>query len=194
MRPHLRGGRHAARGQRLDRRLSSWRRAATTASPRSPPCRTATGPIAYTDSGWGNEDVGITLTIMGPDGDVVNAYRAREHRPSDPECNESDPDITVLDNGFIVVSWTNPEIGVDGDIYCPHLRPGRRPGHGGRLRRRDPLDGSATTTSCRRFPAFSPVSSWPPGRTARPTAAATRSPRRCKELVRTTTATARPRR
>ena len=29
--------------------------------------------IAYTDSGWGDEDVGITLTIMGPNGEVVNA-------------------------------------------------------------------------------------------------------------------------
>ena len=72
--------------------------------------------VVYRDSGWANEDVGLTLTIMGPDGSVVNSF-AQVNDPTDPQ-NEFDPDITVLDNGFIVVSWTYPfNAGVDDDIY-----------------------------------------------------------------------------
>ena len=72
--------------------------------------------VVYTDSGWADEDVGITLTIMGPDGSVVNSF-TKVNDATDPE-NEFDPDITVLDNGFILVSWTYPfDPGVDDDIY-----------------------------------------------------------------------------
>ena len=70
--------------------------------------------VAYTDSGWAFEDVGISLTIMGPAGQIVQPFVQVNAPGSVP--NESDPDIAVLDNGFIVVSWTDPAN--NGDILC----------------------------------------------------------------------------
>jgi Ca2+-binding RTX toxin-like protein len=72
--------------------------------------------VAYTDANWTDEDAGITLTIRGPNGEIV-APAIHVNAPLDPYI-ELDPDITVLDNGFIVVTWTFPSSsGVDDDIY-----------------------------------------------------------------------------
>ena len=159
------------------RSTTSWSR---TCGNNSQPAITAlpngNWAVAYTDSGWGNEDVGITLTICGPDGEVVNAFE-HVNVPGDPN-NESDPDITVLDNGFIVVSWTYPASGVDGDIFCRIFDQDGNPITVDGFGPKSCSTARRQTTSSRRFPAFSPVSSWPPGRTATATAAAAGSPRR----------------
>ena len=72
---------------------------------------------------------------------------------SDPN-DESDPDITVLDNGFIVVSWTYP-LGVGGDVYCRIFDQDGNPitvdGFGPEI----VLDSSGfSARRVRRFPAF----------------------------------------
>jgi Ca2+-binding RTX toxin-like protein len=64
--------------------------------------------VAYSDTGWGGPEAGsagITLTVVGPGGNIVKPF---VHVNTAGASNESDPDITVLENGFIVVTWTDP--------------------------------------------------------------------------------------
>ena len=63
--------------------LSSSGPPATTRSRRVTALPNGNFAVAYTDSGWGNEDTGITLTIVGPDGAIVNPY-VHVNTPSDP--------------------------------------------------------------------------------------------------------------
>ena len=70
--------------------------------------------VAYVDTTGGNDDVRIEFSIRGPDGELVTVLPA--HAPTDPN-HEADPEITVLANGFIVISWTYPAVG-SNDIYC----------------------------------------------------------------------------
>jgi Ca2+-binding RTX toxin-like protein len=70
--------------------------------------------VVYSDTGWPDGD-GLTLQIFNGNG--------AEQSPLirvDTELDEieQDPDITVLENGFIVVSWTHPFAAGDNDIYA----------------------------------------------------------------------------
>jgi Ca2+-binding RTX toxin-like protein len=72
--------------------------------------------VVYTDSGWGGADSGnsaITMQIFDAAGNTVSGF-VRINNPSGQ--HETDPDITVLDNGFIVVSWTTMLGNIDSDI------------------------------------------------------------------------------
>jgi len=75
--------------------------------------------MAYTDSGWASENgtTGITLIIHNASGANLSPYIHVNNPSTGAGKNESQPAITVLDNGFIVVSWTYPFSGTDGDIY-----------------------------------------------------------------------------
>jgi Ca2+-binding RTX toxin-like protein len=70
--------------------------------------------VVYSDTGWVDGD-GLTLQIFNGNG--------AEESPLirvDTSLNaiEQDPDITVLENGFFVVSWTHPFSPGDNDIYA----------------------------------------------------------------------------
>ncbi|NNE23122.1 MAG: hypothetical protein HKN11_10990 [Rhizobiales bacterium] len=60
--------------------------------------------VVYDDTGWGPD--GISLHIFDAAGTDVSGF-IRVDQGLVNVVN-SDPDITVLDNGFIVVSWTDP--------------------------------------------------------------------------------------
>jgi hypothetical protein len=76
--------------------------------------------VVYTDSGWaegGTLGNGITLQIFSPAGDNLTPFDAiRVNAASAVE--EHQPDITVLENGYIVVTWTRPRDGGFLDIYA----------------------------------------------------------------------------
>ncbi|MDQ6432507.1 calcium-binding protein [Mesorhizobium sp. LHD-90] len=62
--------------------------------------------VAYTDTGWGAADAGnsgITLKILNNDGNDLTGF-IRVNAPSAEV--DVEPDVTVLENGFIVVSWS----------------------------------------------------------------------------------------
>ncbi|CAN5128864.1 hypothetical protein BH10PSE7_BH10PSE7_37430 [soil metagenome] len=74
--------------------------------------------VAYTDTGWGGTEgsgAGITLQIFTKDGVNVTPG-AYIHVNTPATVAESDPDITVLANGFVVVSWTRETSPTDKDI------------------------------------------------------------------------------
>ena len=80
--------------------------------------------IAYTDTGWINEmgTTGITLVILSSTGGSpqyihVNTPTLSTVTPVLSDGNEADPDITVLANGFIVVTWTDPFTTTNHDIF-----------------------------------------------------------------------------
>ena len=65
--------------------------------------------VAYRDSGWLDADAGnsgITMRIYQPNGDPASSDPIHVNTPG--ASAESDPDITALANGFIVVSWSHP--------------------------------------------------------------------------------------
>jgi hypothetical protein len=73
--------------------------------------------VVYTDTGWGGLDggnSGITLQIR--DGNGTNITPGGYIHVNTPSSNvEGEPDITVLENGFIVVTWTKQFV-TDSDI------------------------------------------------------------------------------
>ncbi len=73
--------------------------------------------VVYTDTGWPSEQgsAGITLQIFDPAGaNVTPGNYIHVNTPS--AAHESDPDVAVLENGYIVVTWTN--VGAGGDIHA----------------------------------------------------------------------------
>lgn len=73
--------------------------------------------VAYTDSGWvegGTLGNGISLQIVTPSGGLVNLVHVNTTSTGD----EVDPDVTILDNGFIMVTWTHSFSATDQDIYA----------------------------------------------------------------------------
>ena len=64
--------------------------------------------VVYTDGGWGNESgsTGITMHIFDAEGNDVTPGIGIIHVNTPGIKNESDPDITVLPDGLIVVTWT----------------------------------------------------------------------------------------
>jgi hypothetical protein len=73
--------------------------------------------VVYTDSGWaegGTLGNGISLQIVAPTG--VNLTTSI-HVNATSTVDETDPDVTVLANGFIFVTWTHPFSSTDHDIY-----------------------------------------------------------------------------
>jgi Ca2+-binding RTX toxin-like protein len=75
--------------------------------------------VVYTDTGW-SEPSGITLSIISAAGAVGSPIHVNTNTPSNAEANA---DVTVLENGFIAVTWTYQYGGVDGDIYCSVFDP-----------------------------------------------------------------------
>ena len=74
--------------------------------------------VVYTDSGWvegGTLGNGITLEIFDPNG-VSQTSFIKVNTTS--TVDEVDPDIAVLSNGFIVVSWTRPFSASADDIFA----------------------------------------------------------------------------
>ncbi|MCR6500153.1 calcium-binding protein [Shinella sp. CPCC 101442] len=74
--------------------------------------------VVYTDSGWvegGTLGNGITLEIFNANG-VSQTGFIKVNTTS--TVDEVDPDISVLSNGFIVVSWTKPFNATTDDIFA----------------------------------------------------------------------------
>ena len=74
--------------------------------------------VAYTDSGWsegGTLGNGITLEIFNANGAAQTGF-IRVNTTS--TVDEVDPDISVLSNGYIVVSWTRPLNASTDDIFA----------------------------------------------------------------------------
>lgn len=74
--------------------------------------------VVYTDSGWaegGTLGNGITLEIFDANG-VAQTGFIKVNTSS--TVDEVDPDIAVLSNGFIVVSWTRPFSGTVDDVFA----------------------------------------------------------------------------
>ncbi|WP_421590992.1 beta strand repeat-containing protein [Shinella sp. M27] len=74
--------------------------------------------VVYTDSGWsegGTLGNGITLEIFNANG-VAQTGFIKVNTTS--TVDEVDPDIAVLSNGFIVVSWTKPFNATTDDIFA----------------------------------------------------------------------------
>ncbi|MFI0843492.1 hypothetical protein [Mesorhizobium sp. IMUNJ 23232] len=76
--------------------------------------------IVYKDTGWQGADAGnsgITLQIF--DGNGLNVTPDLYQHVNAPSAYvESDPDISVLENGFIVVTWTKQYSATDHDIMA----------------------------------------------------------------------------
>lgn len=70
--------------------------------------------VVYKDSGWGGD--GLTLQIFDPAGANVGVSTFIRV-DTDSAAIERDPDITVLSNGFIAVTWTHPFSATDDDIF-----------------------------------------------------------------------------
>ena len=71
--------------------------------------------LVYKDSGWSGD--GITLQIIDP-ATGANITPGTFIRVDTDEARiEQDPEVTVLSNGMIVVSWTHPFALGDNDIY-----------------------------------------------------------------------------
>ena len=72
--------------------------------------------VAYVDTGVSGETQGISLTIRGPDGTLVNEVHV--NAPKTPA--RAGADLTVLANGFIVVTWTRPSDSapIFDDVVC----------------------------------------------------------------------------
>ena len=72
--------------------------------------------LVYTDTVWSSESGtnGISLVVRNSNGGTVWDAHVNTGTPT---LEEVDPDVTVLANGFIVVTWTHPFSGSDNDIY-----------------------------------------------------------------------------
>nr|WP_298095993.1 calcium-binding protein [uncultured Shinella sp.] len=74
--------------------------------------------VVYADSGWsegGTLGNGITLEIFNANGVSQTGFI---HVNTTSTVDEVDPDISVLSNGFIVVSWTRPFNATTDDIFA----------------------------------------------------------------------------
>ncbi|MEQ1956066.1 calcium-binding protein [Mesorhizobium sp. CN2-181] len=79
--------------------------------------------VVYKDNGWGGQDAGnsgITLRIL--DGNGGNATPGTYIRVNTPSGQtEIEPDITMLENGFIAITWTKQisftDFNVQGRVY-----------------------------------------------------------------------------
>ncbi|MFI0843493.1 calcium-binding protein [Mesorhizobium sp. IMUNJ 23232] len=79
--------------------------------------------VVYTDNGWGGADAGnsaITLKVFNGNGNGLTGY-IRVNTPSSQA--EVEPDVTMLENGFIAVTWTKQisftDFNVQGRVYTP---------------------------------------------------------------------------
>ena len=76
--------------------------------------------VVYKDTGWTGDDTGnsgITLQIFDANGlNVTPGLYLRVNMPS--SVVESDPDVTMLENGFIAVTWTKQLSATDHDIMA----------------------------------------------------------------------------
>jgi Ca2+-binding RTX toxin-like protein len=76
--------------------------------------------LVYADDGWAGAEAGsrgITLQIF--DRDLNNLTPGTWIHVNSPDAKqEADPSVTVLSNGFILVSWTYPFSLVDHDIFA----------------------------------------------------------------------------
>ena len=79
--------------------------------------------VVYKDTGWGGADAGnsaITLKVFDANGNGLTGY-IRVNTPSSQ--TEIEPDITMLENGFIAVTWTKQisftDFNVQGRVYTP---------------------------------------------------------------------------
>jgi hypothetical protein len=83
--------------------------------------------VVYQDTGWGGAEAGstgITLQIFDPAGaNVTPSGLIHVNTPS--AVYESEPDVTVLENGFIVVTWTKQ--GPSGDVHARLFKPDGTP-------------------------------------------------------------------
>lgn len=75
--------------------------------------------VVYTDTGWGDEGGtnGISLTILNADGTISYGAIHVNTGSSGVGENEIQPAVTVLENGFIVVTWSYTSALNPGDIY-----------------------------------------------------------------------------
>jgi hypothetical protein len=78
--------------------------------------------VVYTDSGWqegGPTGAGITMQIYDANGsNVTPSGFGFIHVNTPGAASESQPDITVLENGFIAVTWTRDALdGTNNNIY-----------------------------------------------------------------------------
>ncbi len=69
--------------------------------------------VVYDDDGW--TEPGITLHIFSPNGVDLTSF-IRVDAPGATE--DFDPNITVLANGYLVVSWTHQFSATDRDIFA----------------------------------------------------------------------------
>ncbi len=76
--------------------------------------------VAYVDTSYANENgtSGISLVLVNASGAPTNGPIQVNIPTTGAGDNEAEPSITVLDNGYIVVSWTYPFTGADNDIYA----------------------------------------------------------------------------
>jgi Ca2+-binding RTX toxin-like protein len=70
--------------------------------------------VVYTDTGW-SEPTGITLSIVSAAGAVGSPILVNSTSPTN---EDSDADVTVLDNGFIAVTWSHAYSADDRDVFC----------------------------------------------------------------------------
>ena len=72
--------------------------------------------VVYTDTGWveggAGTGAGITLNVVAADGTVGASTHVNQTTPTD----ELEADVTVLENGFIAVTWTYPFLATDKDL------------------------------------------------------------------------------
>jgi Ca2+-binding RTX toxin-like protein len=83
--------------------------------------------VVYTDSGWGSDDAGnlaITLKVFDGNGDSVTGF-IRVNAPSSQY--ESEPDVTMLENGFIAVTWRKNFDIIDNDVLARVFMPDGTP-------------------------------------------------------------------
>ncbi len=76
--------------------------------------------VAYVDTSYANENgtSGISLVLVNASGAPTNGPIQVNVPTTGAGQNEAEPSITVLNNGYIVVSWTYPFSGADNDIYA----------------------------------------------------------------------------
>lgn len=75
--------------------------------------------VVYTDDGWGSS--GLTLHILDADGNATGIYSITNDYTrvdTDGVIVESDPVITVLENDYILVQWTQETTGSNRDILA----------------------------------------------------------------------------
>jgi Ca2+-binding RTX toxin-like protein len=87
--------------------------------------------VVYMDSGWGGAEgasTGITLQIYSPAGaNVTPPVGGFVHVNTPSPVHESHPDVAVLANGFIVVTWTKPALDGSSDVYARVFDQGGNP-------------------------------------------------------------------